>query len=114
MKHAVKFVLGLCVLLLAGCRIYAPVSQQSGKEDVAYLLFVSTSGKLHKQNVTYTIDDTSYEAQVWKQKSSSRRGTQYTAPTGNHQLTVVTKDGQTLYSKRVFLSQQEVKQIVLP
>ena len=113
MKNTIKFVLGLCVLLLAGCRIYAPVSQQSGKEDVAYLLFVSTSGQLHKQNVIYTIDDTSYEAQVWKQKSSSRRGTQYTAPTGNHQLTV-TKDGQTLYSKRIFLSQQEVKQIILP
>ncbi len=113
MKNASKFLAFLAVLLLAGCRIYNPVSQQSGKEDVAYLLFVSTSGQLHKQTVIYTIDDTSYEAQVWKQKSSNRRGTQYTAPTGNHQLTV-TKDGQTLYSKRVFLSQQEVKQIVLP
>lgn len=113
MKNTIKFVLGLSILLLAGCRIYAPVSQQSGKEDVAYLLFVSSSGQLHKQKVFYTIDDFGYEAIVVKQKSSSRRGTQYTAPTGNHQLTV-TKDGQTLYSKRIFLSQQEVKQIILP
>ncbi len=113
MRNAFRIFATLAILLLAGCRAHYPVAQQSGKDDVAYLLFVSTSGQLHKQKVFYTIDDSGYEAQVVKQKTSNRRGTQYTAPTGNHMLTV-TKDGQTLYSKRVFLSQQEVKIINLP
>lgn len=28
-------------LLLIGCRAHFPVAQESGKEDIAYLLFVS-------------------------------------------------------------------------
>ena len=107
----------LCVtaVLLSACRSHLPVAQQSGKEDVAYLLFVSQSGEYHKKDLTVSVDDQSYTAQGWKAKTSNRRGTQYTAPTGTHQLTV--KDsatGKTLYSKKVFLSQQEVKTITLP
>jgi len=103
----------LAVLIMTGCRAHYPVSQQSGKEDIAYLLFVSTGGQYDKAKVNVSIDDQQYEAEVVPQKKANRRGTQYTATPGNHQLTV-TKDGQTLYQKRIFLSAQEVKTISLP
>ena len=35
----------LLVVLLTGCKANMPVAQQSGKEDIAYLLFVSQSGE---------------------------------------------------------------------
>lgn len=103
----------LMAVLLTGCKANMPVAQQSGKEDVAYLLFVSQGGEYKNQMVQVDVDGQKYEAMVVKQKTSNRRGTQYSAPTGNHQLTV-TANGQTLYSKKVFLSAQQVKQIMLP
>lgn len=96
-----------------GCRAHMPVEQQSGKEDAAYLLFVSQGNEYKNQIVQVDIDGQQFDAQVVKQKTSMRRGTQYSAPTGNHQLTVK-KDGNVLYSKKVFLSAQQVKQIILP
>ncbi|MCR4919118.1 MAG: hypothetical protein K5928_04795 [Prevotella sp.] len=112
MKKTVAM-LALLTTLLAGCKIYAPVEQATGKEDVAYLLFVSEGGAYKNKNVSVSLDGQSYEAKVVKKKTSNRRGTQYTAPTGTHQLTV-SSQGQTLYSKKVFLSTQEVKTISLP
>ena len=40
----------IAVMLLAGCRSY-PVAQQSGKEDMAYLLLVSSD----EYNPTFTL-----------------------------------------------------------
>lgn len=42
-------------LLMAGCRVNLPVEQQSGKEDRAYLLFVSPNEYAGK-DVQVTID----------------------------------------------------------
>lgn len=103
----------LLTVLLMGCKANAPVAQQSGKEDVAYLLFVSAGGEYKGQIVDFDIDGQKHEAEVQKQKTANRRGTQYTAPTGTHQLTV-TSNGRTIYSKKVFLSAQQVKTITLP
>ncbi len=111
-KIAVMFAF-LLTLVLTGCKIYAPVEQATGKEDVAYLLFVSEGGTYNNKTVSVTLDSQTYEAKVVKQKTAKRRGTQYSAPTGTHQLTV-TSQGQTLYNKKVFLSTQEVKTISLP
>ena len=104
----------LLVVLLTGCKANMPVAQQSGKEDIAYLLFVSQSGEYHKKDLTVSVDDQTYTAQGIKAKTANRRGSQYTAPTGTHQLTVKNAEGKVLYSKKVFLSQQEVKTITLP
>ena len=111
-KISVLFALLLAVLL-AGCKANMPVSQQSGKEDVAFLLFVSQGGEYKNKVVQVDVDGQRYDAKVVKAKTSNRRGTQYSAPTGNHQLTV-TANGRTLYNKKVFLSAQQVKQITLP
>lgn len=100
-------------LILFGCRANYPVAQQSGKEDIAYLLFVS-SDKYAGENVQVTIDDAQpFTAKVVKQKSANRKGTQYGVSTGTHALKV-SCDGKIIYQKKLFLSTQEVKQVILP
>lgn len=100
-------------VLLAACKAHAPVAQQSGKEDLAYLLFVSPqqySGK----TVQVMIDGkTDFPAKVVKARKSNRKGTQYGISTGRHKISV-SFEGRTLYQKEIFVSSQEVKQITLP
>lgn len=100
-------------LLLAACKANFPVAQESGKEDMAYLLFVGQS-QYGGQEVEVTIDNaTPFTAKVVKAKKSNRRGTQYGIATGTRDLKV-TANGQTIYQKKIFVSTQEVKQIQLP
>lgn len=113
MKKSVIILSCLVAILLTGCKAHMPVAQQSGKEDVAYLLFVSQGGEYKNKIVQVDVDGNVYEATVVKQKTSNRRGTQYSCSTGNHSLKV-TCDGRVLYNKKVFLSAQQVKNITLP
>ncbi len=111
-----KKILGyLCLLtiLMTGCRAHLPVAQQSGKEDIAYLLFVGQQ-EYGNHEVLVSIDDsTPFTAKVVKAKKANRRGTQYAIGTGARTIKV-TSDGKTLYQKKIFVSTQEVKQIILP
>lgn len=109
----------LCLLccaataMLCGCKANYPVAQESGKEDVAYLIFVSSSNSGNK-NVDVSVDDkTTFTAKTVKSGKSNRRGTQYSVQTGKRKVEVRYK-GQTLYDKYVFLSPQETKVITLP
>ncbi len=106
------WLLGL-VFLLAGCRAHYPVAQQSGKEDMAYLLFIS--GKQYAgETVDVTIDgQTQFTAKVVKAKKSNRRGTQYGVATGVKDIHVSYK-GKTIYTKKILLSTQEIQIITLP
>ena len=100
-------------LLLFGCKVNYPVAQQSGKEDMAYLLFISSDEYAGKE-VLVTIDNEQpFNAVGVAQKKSKRKGTQYGVSTGTRSLKV-TYEGKTLYQKKIFLSTQEVKQIMLP
>ncbi|MBQ5729072.1 MAG: hypothetical protein IIV54_01625 [Bacteroidaceae bacterium] len=97
--------------LLLGCANY-PVAQQGGKEDIAYLLFVS-SGQYANQEVQVQIDGVpSFSAKVVKQKKSHAKGTQYGVATGARHIKVVS-GGKVVYQKKLLLSTQEVKQIIL-
>lgn len=100
-------------ILLMACKANLPVAQQSGKEDMAYLLFVSGKEYAGKQILVSVDNAQPFTAKVVKQKKAHRKGTQYGIGTGNRSLTV-TCDGKTIYHKRLFLSTQEVKQIILP
>lgn len=113
MKKSIIILSCLIALLLTGCKANMPVAQQSGKEDVAYLLFVSQSGEYKSKTVQVDIDGNKYNAEVVKLKNSNRRGTQYSCPTGTHTLKV-TYEGRILYNKKVFLSTQQIKNITLP
>lgn len=113
MKKGLLLLFALASLLIVGCKSNYPVAQQSGKEDMAYLLFVGQQVYGEKE-VQVTIDDNApFTAKVVKSKKSNRKGTQYGISTGTRNLKV-TFDGKTIYQKKIFVSTQEVKQIILP
>lgn len=107
------FLLSAMVLLLGGCRAHYPVAQESGKEDMAYLLFVSPQ-KYAGKTVIVTLDDrNAFDAKVVKTKKSNRRGTSYAVSTGRRKINVEF-EGNSLYKKEVLLSTQETQIITLP
>ena len=115
MKAKVIFSLLTIVFLMVGCKANYPVAQQSGKEDMAYLVFVGpkdTYGDGSK-TVQVDVDGTKFDAQVVKPKTANRKGTQYGVATGRRNVTVKF-NGQTVYQKQLFLSSQETKIINLP
>lgn len=54
MKARLWMIIGL-VALLCGCKAHYPVAQESGKEDMAYLLFTSP-GEYAGKEVTVMLD----------------------------------------------------------
>ncbi len=113
MKKKVLFM--LCIIIttcITSCKL-GVYSQEGGKSDQAYLLFVSSdvySGK----TVQVTIDGTTqFEAKVVKEKKSNVKGSLYAISTGRRKIKVE-KDGKVLYNKEIFASTQETKKIVLP
>lgn len=100
-------------LLLIGCRAHLPVAQESGKEDIAYLLFVSSNQYAGKEVQVKVDNNAPFTAKVVKAKKANRRGSQYGIAVGTRALTV-SYDGKNIYQKKIFISTQEVKQIVLP
>ena len=115
MKARVLFLLIAVASLLAGCKTKYPVAMQSGKEDIAYILFVGplkTYGN-GSRPVQVDVDGKKFDAKVVKPKTANRKGTQYGVATGRRNITV-TFNGQTVYQKQLFLSSQETKIINLP
>ena len=101
--------------ILVGCKSSFPVAQQSGKEDMAYLVFVGprqTYGNGSKL-VQVDVDGKQFDARVVKPKTANRKGIQYGVATGRRNVTVKF-NGQTIYQKQLFLSSQETKIITLP
>ena len=98
--------------LFSSCKITYPVTQHSGKEDIAYLLFVSEGNKSY--DVEVIIDEgKAFSAETVKAKKADRKGDIYTVNTGKRKITVI-RDGGKVYEKYIFLSPQETKKISLP
>ena len=115
MKAKVIFSLIAIASLLIGCKANYPVAQQSGKEDMAYLVFVgplNTYGNGSKP-VQVDIDGKVFDAKVVKPKTANRKGTQYGVATGRRNV-IVKFNGKIVYQKQLFLSSQETKIINLP
>ena len=100
-------------LLLIGCRAHFPVAQESGKEDIAYLLFVSPKEYAGKSVFVKIDNNAPFEAKVVKSSKANRRGSKYGIAVGTRNITV-SYDGKSIYQKKIFVSTQEVKQIMLP
>lgn len=100
-------------ILFVGCRANFPVAQESGKEDRAFLLFVGNKEYGNKHVQVFIDNNVSFDAKVVKVKNANRKGTQYGVSTGTRKLQVV-YEGAILFNKKVFLSPQEVKIIMLP
>jgi hypothetical protein len=115
MKANLLLLLFTVSFLLTGCKSSFPVAQQSGKEDMAYLVFVGPKETYKNGDilVQVEVDGTQFDAKVVKPKVANRKGTQYGVATGKRNVTV-RKDGQVIYQKQLFLSSQETKIINLP
>lgn len=98
---------------MVGCKSSFPVAQQSGKEDMAYLVFVGPRATYGTKLVQVDVDGTTFDAKVIKPKTANRKGTQYGVATGRRNI-IVRSDGNIIYSKQIFLSSQETKIITLP
>lgn len=98
-------------LFFTACK--APVAQQSGKEDIAYLLFISPKEYADKEVIVILDNQKPFNVKVVKEKNAKRKGTQYGVKTGLRNIKVINGD-ETLYQKKIFVSSQEVKQIILP
>jgi len=115
MKTKVFFAVIVFASLLIGCKSSVPVAQQSGKEDMAYLVFVgprSTYGNGSKL-VHVNVDGKTFDAKVVKPKVANRKGTQYGVTPGRRKVSV-SFQGKTVYEKQLLLSSQETKIITLP
>lgn len=108
-------VISVLCLVFVGCKTQFPVAQETGKADMAYLLFVGTNKADYRgKTIEVTVDDNApFNADVVWQKRATRRGTQYGVATGTRSVKV-TCGGKEVYNKKVFLSAQETKQIILP
>ena len=113
MKTKVLFTMFTIVCLMVGCKSSFPVAQQSGKEDMAYLVFVGSRATYGSKLVQVDVDGTTFDAKVIKPKTANRKGTQYGVATGRRNIIVKFK-GNIVYSKQLFLSSQETKTITLP
>lgn len=107
----ILLILGAITTILSSCVRY-PVAQQTGKEDTAFLLFV-TNNKNTAEYVQVKLDDLTFDANVVSKKKSYRKGTQYSVKPGKRHI-IVTSNNEIIYQKDIFLSPQEVKQIILP
>ncbi len=109
-KYILFAVLGFA-LLLGSCKV-GSYSQFGGQPNQAYLLLVSNNR--YSTPVDVTIDGvTHFEAKVLKEKKGTIKGNTYAINPGTRNV-VISKDGNVLYSAKIFVSTQETKKIQLP
>lgn len=103
--------LGLVVLFTASCKT-GVFTAQSGRDDVAYLQFVSSTS-LSGAKVLVELDrGTSFEAKVTKERKSYKKPHLYTIKPGKRSVKVIYR-GRIIYNQKIFVSQQATKVIRL-
>ena len=112
MKKQLFMILGI-MLLLSGCKSYAPIARESGKADIAFLIFTSNGAYNNKTVHIILNGKTDFDAKVVKARKSSYKGNVYPVPVGKNRVKVI-YNGETLYNKELFISTQETRIIPLP
>ncbi|MDD2513225.1 MAG: hypothetical protein PHS71_08260 [Proteiniphilum sp.] len=108
-KTIILMTIGL--VFLAGCTGIKTVS--TGLENESFLEFVGDPGS-YSGGVDVKIDDkTSFRAEVNKNHADRPKGTVYKIPTGAHLIAVSYKNN-VIFRKKIFISSQETKKIMLP
>lgn len=97
-----------CILFIS-CKV-GTVATSGGKADIGYIELVSPT---KSSNVKVTVDDTSFNGKVTKEKRTSIKGTAYAVAPGKRHITIE-RNGKVLYDKLIMISAQETKKIVLP
>jgi hypothetical protein len=88
-------------------------SISKGLDNISYLEFVSASNADYGNGVDVAISDKKFMAKVNKSNEKPRKGTVYSIPTGK-QIVTVTHNNKVIFSRQIFISAQETKQIILP
>lgn len=105
------YILAVGLIFMTGCTGIKSVSK--GLENESYLEFIGKPS-LYSGGVDVTIDGkNTFNAEVNKGTSKRPKGKVYSMPTGRHSLSVK-YNGELIYSKEIFISSQETKQILLP
>jgi hypothetical protein len=110
MKNSV-FILAIGLLIITGCTGVKTVTK--GLENQSFIEFIGNPGE-YSGGVDVTIDETTtFKAEVNKTNAKRPKGSVYAVSTGKHVITVK-YNNEVIYSKQIFVSAQETKQIVLP
>lgn len=106
-----KFIFLLAVFTAVGCT--GVKTTTSGLENEAFLVFLGNPQN-YKSGVEVNIDEnTSFSAEVQKNHSDRPKGKIYAISTGPHVVSVV-HNSEIIYQKKIFISAQETKKIILP
>ncbi len=109
MKNSV-FIIAIGLLIITGCTGVRTVTK--GLENQSFIEFIGNPGE-YSGGVDVTIDETTtFKAEVNKANAKRPKGSVYAVSTGKHVVTVK-YNNEVIYSKQIFVSAQETKQIVL-
>jgi len=88
-------------------------TSSSGLENESFLEFISNSGN-YSDGVEVSVDNQpTFKAEVFNDKTTRVKGKVYAISTGQH-IVSVTHKNNLIVKKRIYLSIQETKKIVLP
>lgn len=110
MKNIISLI-AITLFLISGCTGVKSVS--SGLENEAFLRIMGDRSKYSKE-VTVSIDDEiEFQAEVSKLHSNRPKGEVYAISTGSHVVSV-SFNGELVFRKKIFVSSQETRKIILP
>lgn len=107
----VLFGIAIGLIFLTGCTGVKTVS--TGLENESFLEFIGKPSN-YTGGVDVNIDDESiFKAQVNKDHADRPKGNVYAISTGAHLVTVSFNE-KVIFKKKIFVSAQETKEIILP
>jgi len=111
MRKAIILLASIAFMLTTACTGVRTVTK--GLENQAFIQVMGDKN-VYSSHVTIVLDgETTFMAEVNKIGTSIPKGTVYAISTGKHFIEVKNRN-QVIYSKQIFVSAQETKQITLP
>ncbi len=110
MKNII-IIIAIGLFIITGCTGVKTVTK--GLENQSYIEIIGIPSN-YSGGVDVTIDETTtFKAEVNKAGAKRPKGSVYAISTGKHVVSVK-YNNEIIYSKQIFVSAQETKQIILP
>lgn len=107
----ILFVIAIGLIFLTGCTGVKTLTK--GLENESFLEFIGKSSN-YNGGVDVNIDDKStFKSEVNKDHTDRPKGNVYAISTGTHVVTV-SYNNNLIFKKKIFVSAQETKKIMLP
>ena len=111
MMRKLLFTLTLVTIFFSACT--GVMSTASGLEDESFLRFIGNPS-VYPSEVSVLVDGTiSFKAEVERDYAKRPKGTIYAISKGAHNIKV-THENTVIFNKKIFISAQETKKILLP